>query len=106
MEQEYIDLFEHLETLPAEVQTIIHSYDDLEFTYERCEQMLKELRPLGYTFEYYLDAQPYHLQKLKEFEVFKNGTQEGTLFAKDLQEAEDMVFAAYGEFRSVSEREE
>jgi hypothetical protein len=26
--------------------------------------MLNELKPLGYTFDFYLDAQPYNLQKI------------------------------------------
>jgi hypothetical protein len=41
--------------------------------------------------------------KLKEFEIFKNGTQQGTVMAKNLKEAKDKVFAAYGEHREVYE---
>ena len=35
--------------------------------------------------------------KLKEFEVFKNGTQHATLKAKNLREAKKEVFSWYGE---------
>lgn len=43
---------------------------------------------------------------LKEFEIFKNGTQQGTVWAKNKKEAENKVFATYGEHREVSEVEE
>lgn len=58
-----IDLFEHLETLPKEVQNTLNKYDYID-TYESCNQLLEELKPLGYTFDYYLDAVPYNLRKL------------------------------------------
>ena len=37
----------------------------------------------------------------KEFEIFKNGTQQGTVWAKNKREAEWIVFATYGEKRVV-----
>ncbi len=42
---------------------------------------------------------------LKEFEVYRNGTQEGTLWAKNKKDAENIVFATYGEYREVYEVE-
>jgi len=43
---------------------------------------------------------------MKTFEVFKNGTQQGELKAKNLKEAQDIVFATYGEKREVYEQED
>ena len=57
-----LDLFEHYETLPLEVQNILLTWEDE--TYEECERLLAELEPMGYTFEYYLDASPYNLTKI------------------------------------------
>ena len=58
-----MDLFEHYETLPQEVQDIIATFEDE--TYDECERLLKELEAHGYTFEYYLDASPYNLTKIE-----------------------------------------
>jgi len=44
-------------------------------------------------------------KKTKEFEIFKNGTQQGTVWAKNLKEAKGKVFATYGEHREVYEVE-
>lgn len=57
------DLFEVPETLPKEVQDILEKYCQAD-TYEDLNNMLAELKPLGYTFEYYLDAIPFNLTKL------------------------------------------
>lgn len=59
---EGIDLFEHQELLPMEVQTILNEF--VNPTYEKCNQLLEKLKSFGYTFEYYLDATPYNLQKI------------------------------------------
>ena len=58
------DLFEVWETLPQEVQDILEKYNGEE-TYENCEKMLQELKPLGYTFEYGLDAVPFNLTNIQ-----------------------------------------
>lgn len=55
------DLFETPEQLPKHIQAIISKYGDCD-TYEDCANMLKELNKYGYTFNYYLDAQPYNLR--------------------------------------------
>lgn len=41
--------------------------------------------------------------KLKEYEVYKNGTQQGNIFAYDITDAEDIVFSTYGEHRLIQE---
>lgn len=61
----YEDLFtNHLEELPQEVLEIINKYSSEDNTYEVCGNLLNELEPLGYSFEYGLDATPYNLKKI------------------------------------------
>jgi len=64
MQTNEIDLFEQWELLPNEAQEILYRYSDEEQTYENCANMLKEFNAIGYTFEYYLDAEPYNLRKI------------------------------------------
>lgn len=60
-----IDLFEHYDKLPKEIQYTIEKYIDADvFTYEDCIALLKDLESKGYTFEYGLDAQPYNLKQI------------------------------------------
>ena len=56
------DLFDTWEQLPPAVIEVLAKYSFVD-TYDGCQAFLEELAPLGYTFEYYLDAQPYNLQK-------------------------------------------
>lgn len=63
LDETIIDLFEHYETLPQEVQDIINSYGD-EFGYDGCKEMLDRLEPLGYTFDWGLDGQPIDLKEM------------------------------------------
>lgn len=63
------DLFENIESLPAEVQQVLSKYSLEDETYENMESMIAELEPLGYTFEYGLDATPYGLKKIEKVEV-------------------------------------
>jgi hypothetical protein len=58
------DLFNHIETLPKDVQNVLNEYSECEQDYIECENLLNALKPLGYTFEYYLDAVPFNLRKL------------------------------------------
>lgn len=60
------DLFEHPDELPEEVQKILSKYDDWDQTYEQCRDLEAALKPLGYTFDWYLDAQPYNLRKINQ----------------------------------------
>ena len=59
-----IDLFEKYELLPSNVLKVLTDFEDFEETYEDCEKFKNELEKIGYTFEYYLDAIPYNLQKI------------------------------------------
>lgn len=61
---ERIDLFEQTETLPFKVNEILTKYEAMENDYESCANLVKDLETVGYTCEYYLDAQPYGLRKI------------------------------------------
>lgn len=58
------DLFRNYDKLPKKVQRILAKYSDGE-EYSDLEDALSELEPLGYTFDYGLDAVPYNLRKIK-----------------------------------------
>jgi len=60
MDTQEIDLFTSPDKLPKKVRKVLDTWQ--EDSYEECERMLKELRPLGYTFEYYLDGTPFNLR--------------------------------------------
>ena len=64
MENIEIDLFEYLELLPENIKEIVLKYSELDNTYQNCNNLLNELKPLGYIFDYYLDAEPYNLRKI------------------------------------------
>ena len=53
------DLFETPELIPEEVQEILESFDeDSGNEYFELDRLLAEIEPLGFTFDYYLDADP------------------------------------------------
>lgn len=77
-----IDLFENIDSLPESVKQIIEALGDSP-DYNKLAMAKDLLRPLGYTFSYYLDATPYNLRKtyktynllmdfINEFRVVKN----------------------------------
>ncbi|REC40487.1 hypothetical protein [Chryseobacterium sp. 5_R23647] len=61
-----IDLLEHYELMPKELENIcrpwLDKHDDVGLSYEDCETFLNQVEGIGYTFEYYLDAEPYCLR--------------------------------------------
>ena len=65
-----IDLFETPEVLPKKLQTVLINAGEIS-TYNQCATLLRKVRRLGYTFDYYLDGVPYNLRKLTKAE---NGT--------------------------------
>lgn len=65
METETKDLFEHYDELPTNVREIINSFSDEGNMYGECERLLKELKPLGYEFDYDLSGEPFNLRKIK-----------------------------------------
>ena len=75
------DLFENPDEQPEELKAVLKQFEidnpDANFdTYEICERLLKAVEQIGYTFEYYLDANPYALRpvgvKLSEVEGYED----------------------------------
>ena len=71
------DLFETPELIPEEVQSVLETFDEENLnTYSELDRILEEINALGYTFDYYLDAEPYGLRpiniKLKELEGYED----------------------------------
>lgn len=61
---ETIDLFEHYDSLPVELQKLLLQFSELNNTYFECELLLNECKKLGYKFEFGLDAIPFNLEKI------------------------------------------
>lgn len=59
------DLFETPENLPAEVLQIIDEFNSTWPTYKNCQNLVSDLKKIGYSCQYDLDFQPYNLQKIK-----------------------------------------
>jgi|TARA_B110000259_G_scaffold107468_1_gene123196 hypothetical protein len=74
-----MDLLENFEALPIEVQNLINSFGD-DFTYDNCNLLLTKLKPLGYSFEYGLDATPYNLVKVLCKNDFDDIVTDGDVF--------------------------
>ena len=59
------DLFEFYEDQPEELKELLSHYESFEeLDYEELRAMRAECEKIGYTFDFYLDAQPYDLRKL------------------------------------------
>jgi hypothetical protein len=59
------DLFETPELIPNEVQAILETFnEETENTYLELARLVGELETIGYTFDYYLDADPYGLRPI------------------------------------------
>jgi hypothetical protein len=43
---------------------VLNKYSDKDDTYENCSNLVDDLNKIGYTCDYYLDAEPYNLRKL------------------------------------------
>ena len=61
-----MDLFKHYYNQPPELARIVEKFD-ARFcaegeNYILCEEFLAEVEAIGYTFDYYLDAEPYDLR--------------------------------------------
>ena len=59
------DLFETPELIPDNVQAVLETFnEDCTNTYHELDRLLIEIEPMGYTFDYYLDAEPYGLRPI------------------------------------------
>ena len=50
---------------PEDVKAILNSFDFDSDPYKECDRLLNALEPLGYSFDYGLDGEPYNLSKTK-----------------------------------------
>jgi hypothetical protein len=71
------DLFQTPELIPDNVQAILDTFsEDTGNTYTELARLVNEIEPLKYTFDYYLDAEPYGLRPinvpLNEVEGYDN----------------------------------
>ena len=71
------DLFETPELIPQDVQAILETFnEDSPNTYLELTRLINELEAIGYTFDYYLDAEPYGLRpagvRLQELEGWEH----------------------------------
>lgn len=60
------DLFETPEKIPQEVCELLDLYILDEFDYIACEKLKTDLKKIGYTINYELDAIPYNLHKIEQ----------------------------------------
>jgi len=58
------DLFLHKDLLPVEITALLEKYSDAD-CYASLNALLNECEELGYTFDYYLDAEPFNLRKIE-----------------------------------------
>lgn len=58
------DLFETPELIPNEVQAVLNTFSEDADSYSEIERILKQIEPLGYTFEYGLSSDPYGLRPI------------------------------------------
>ncbi len=58
------DLFETPELIPDNVQAVLETFDENADSYHELDRILNEIEPMGYIFDYYLDAEPYGLRPI------------------------------------------
>lgn len=58
------DLFETPELIPDNVQAVLETFNEDADSYRELDRLLSEIEPMGYTFDYYLDAEPYGLRPI------------------------------------------
>lgn len=58
------DLFDTPELIPQNIQDILSTFDEEAESYGELDRLVNELEPFGYTFSYYLDAEPYWLRRI------------------------------------------
>ncbi len=63
-----IDLFEQYDKQPPELKEIVDKYQEKyiegDMDYKDTEEFLKEVEKIGFTFDYYLDNEPYDLRAI------------------------------------------
>lgn len=64
MSTETIDLFDVFDSLTKRIRKIFYSFDESKCSYKELARIHFEVEKLGYTFDFYLDANPYNLRKI------------------------------------------
>jgi|TARA_R110000824_G_scaffold106610_2_gene251957 hypothetical protein len=68
--EEEIDLFEHHETLPKQVQDILESWDEMANSkYLESDRIIDEISKYGYTADYGLCGELHSLQKVSPCDI-------------------------------------
>jgi hypothetical protein len=57
------DLFQHPELLCDKARAVFDEFAHMDNDYASCKELEAALKPLGYTFEWGLDAEPFNLTK-------------------------------------------
>jgi len=65
-DEQSINLFEHYELLPHNVQDVLMEFGEVEDTYEDCANLITRLETVGYTCSYYLNTEPFDLRLNQE----------------------------------------
>lgn len=63
------DMFQDYDNIPEDVKTIVDEFAHEDMSYEDCAQLVKALNAIGYTCDYYLDADPFDLRKMSKAEL-------------------------------------
>ena len=58
------NLFQHPELLCDKARAVLEQFAHEELDYCSCKELEAALKPLGYTFEWGLDAEPFNLTKI------------------------------------------
>ena len=58
------DLFETPELIPSEIQAGLNTFNDDSDPYIELARIAREIEPLGCTFDFYLDADPFGLRPI------------------------------------------
>lgn len=61
--KDQLDLFNYHHLIPNEVHEIINNYSFYDNTYENCAKLVADLNSVGFTCDYYLDAEPFNLRR-------------------------------------------
>ena len=70
------DLFETPDLIPENIKSVINTFDEDVDSYVELRRLVNEVEELGYTFDFYLNAEPYGLRpigvELNELEGWEN----------------------------------
>lgn len=59
-----MDIAEQYELLPQNVKDVLDKFAESENDYESCADLVEALNEVGWTCEYYLDAEPFNLRRI------------------------------------------